>query len=139
MKNLIEYLMIFAVTLFFCSSNYYSFIYIGVAAFLSLFYLLVYYFKVRKGRIKKEKYQIDLSVLVVCLMIATINLVNLMEFSNLIFGAYVSAILFLSTLALAFQKEEMLKKRIFQTNYLFDFYTIIYLCNLIMELLSYEV
>ena len=62
-----------------------------------------------------------------------------MEFSNLIFGAYVSAILFLSTLALALQKEEMLKKRIFQTNYLFDFYTIIYLCNLIVELLSYEV
>ena len=139
MKKIIEYLMIFATTLFFCPSNYYSFIYMIIAAFVSLFYLLVYYSIRRKSNVKKEKYQLDFSTIIVCLMIVTINLVNKVEITNLIFGIYTSLVLFIYSLMLLFKKDEFKENKIFQNTYLFDFYTIVYLTGLIIKLLSYEI
>ena len=139
MKKLIEYLMIFATTLFFCPAHYYSFIYIIGASLISLFYLIIYYFSRRKSDAKKEKYQIDFSIIIVCLMIVTINLVNKIEIANLIFGIYTSLVLFIYSFMLLLKKGDFKENRIFQNTYLFDFYTLVYMASLIIKLLSYEI
>lgn len=138
MKGLIEYLIIFIVAVILCPSNKVTLVYILTSSIFMALYFFIY-LKNRKKHIKEEKYKFNLNIVIWLIMIVSINMINKIDITNLFFAYTTLTIFIIYTFAYLFKKDKITESKFLNYEYLFDFYTIIYLASLLISIMSHEI
>lgn len=138
MKGLIEYLMIFIVAVILCPNNVFTIVYVISSGVFMAIYLFAY-LKNKKKSTKIDKYQFNLSIVIWLIMIVSINMINKMDITNLFFAYTTLFIFVVYTVSCVLKKDKLIDSKFFNYEYLFDFYTIIYLASLLIKIMSYEI
>ena len=138
MRNLIEYLGLFLVVLFFNNNYYFNIIFTCTSIATYLFYIVLYIIKNKnkekgiKTLIPKKDY------LITIILIIFLNLVQVIPFSNIMFGAIINLYFIYYIIKSCIKKDYEFKSNIFESSSLFDAYIVIYLVNMLGSLLIQE-
>ena len=138
MKNIVDYLFIFIATVMFLPNNNLTIVYIVCNFLVLITYFIIYLKRDRKGE-EKKNFEINLNLITVLIMLVVVNLFVKLENTNLIFGFAVLSTFIIHILNSIIKKENITARQFLNPNYIFDFYSIIYISNLFMILLNSEV
>lgn len=136
MKNLIEYLLLFVMSLIFCPNNYWTIIYCILFALTYISFTIVYFIKKKKS--DEKPMQISLDFVIISSMIVAVNIIAKVELVNLVFG-FTLCIIVLVSLIRNLMNKTNLEEEIIKPSRIFDYYSLVYMASLIMMIINYEI
>lgn len=137
MKNLIEYLLLFLIVILFNSNSLFNIIFIVCSMIIYFTYLIIYFVK-NKNR-ERSKVIPNMDFFISGVMLICLNLVQVFDFTNIIFGIILNIFLLIYIIKSLIRKDYSFNDHIFETKHIFEIYIIIYLINLLINLLVYQI
>ena len=138
----IEFLIISILLSFFTKAGILNVIYIVASLFISIGYYLLYlkeYKKLDKLDQDRAKTQISYKLIIVSIMILTINIVYPLGLINLIIG-YALLVYFALLFVYRVRKNKVISKpHLMNFTYFFDVYSLLCLCSLLGDVISYAI
>lgn len=138
----IELLIVSILFSLFSNESVFSAIYLLLSLVGAISYYLCFrkeYKKLEKEEQEKLKTQISYKLVIVSFMIITINLVYSIGIINLIIGYFILAYFMVLFVYRMIKKKMLNKPHLMNFNHLFDIYSLVCLCLLFWDVISYAI